>query len=42
VAAVKRTGQIPEMQQLVKESPAVFDQNFRRFQLDFYPEDLRQ
>lgn len=42
VAAVKRTGQIPEVQQLVKESPTAFDQNFRRFQLDFYPEDLRQ
>jgi colicin import membrane protein len=42
VAAVKRTGQIPEIQQLAKESPTAFDQNFRRFQLDFYPEDLRQ
>jgi colicin import membrane protein len=42
VAAVKRTGHIPELAKLAQESPAVFDQNFRRFQLDFYPEDLRQ
>lgn len=42
IAAVKRTGQIPELATFAKESPAVFEQNFKRFQLDFYPEDLRQ
>lgn len=42
VAAVKRTAQIPELAKLAQESSAVFDKNFRRFQLDFHPEDLRQ
>ena len=42
VAAVKKTGQIPEIKELSDKSSATFDKNFRRFQLDFHPEDLRQ
>ena len=39
--AVRRVGKFPELQQLVRENPRAFEQNFRRFRLDFYPEDLR-
>lgn len=42
VAAVKRTAQIPELQKLATESRPAFDKNFRRFLLEFRPEDLRQ
>ena len=41
VNAVRRVGKFPELQQLVRENPRAFEQNFRRFRLDFYPEDLR-
>jgi colicin import membrane protein len=39
VAAVKKTAQIPELRDLKR---AEFERYFRRFQLDFHPEDLRQ
>lgn len=41
VNAVKKVGYFPELQKLAQENPRQFDRNFRRFQLDFYPEDLR-
>ena len=39
--AVKKVGRFDKLQQLSRESPAVFEQNFRQFQLVFRPEDLR-
>jgi colicin import membrane protein len=42
VAAVERTGRIPELQELVKTSRVAFDKNFRPLLLEFSPEDLRQ
>jgi colicin import membrane protein len=41
VNAVKKVGYFPELQELAHMYPRQFDRNFRRFQLDFYPEDLR-
>ncbi len=38
INAVERAGRFPEVQQL---EPAVFEREFRRFQLIFRPEDLR-
>jgi len=38
ISAVERAGRFPEVQQL---EPAVFEREFRRFQLIFRPEDLR-
>ncbi len=40
VQAVKNVGRIPEMQQLSREHPAVFDRDFRQKNLRFRPEDL--
>ena len=39
--AVKKVGRFDKLQQLSRQSPAVFEQNFRQFQLVFRPEDLR-
>ena len=39
--AVKKVGRFDKLQQLSRESPAVFEQSFRQFQLVFRPEDLR-
>ncbi|MBV1928988.1 MAG: cell envelope integrity protein TolA, partial [Gammaproteobacteria bacterium] len=39
--AVKKVGRFDKLQQLSRESPAVFEQNFRQFQLVYRPEDLR-
>ncbi|RLA41403.1 MAG: cell envelope integrity protein TolA [Gammaproteobacteria bacterium] len=39
--AVKKVGRFEKLQQLSRESPVIFEQNFRQFQLVFRPEDLR-
>lgn len=39
--AVKKVGRFDKLQQLSRQSPAVFEQNFRQLQLVFRPEDLR-
>jgi colicin import membrane protein len=39
--AVKKVGRFDKLQQLSQQSPTVFEQNFRQFQLVFRPEDLR-
>ncbi len=39
--AVKKVGRFDKLQQLSQQSPTVFEQNFRQFQLIFRPEDLR-
>lgn len=39
--AVRRVGKFPYLKELDK-TPQVFERNFRRLQLDFSPEDLRQ
>jgi len=39
--AVTKVGRFDKLQQLSQQSPAVFEQNFRQFQLVFRPEDLR-
>ena len=39
--AVKKVGRFDKLQQLSSQSPTVFEQNFRQFQLVFRPEDLR-
>ena len=39
--AVQKVGRFERLQQLSRQSPAVFEQNFRQFQLVFRPEDLR-
>jgi len=39
--AVKKVGRFDKLQQLSRQSPTVFEQNFRQFQLVFRPEDLR-
>jgi colicin import membrane protein len=41
VAAVRRVGKFPYLKELEK-TPQVFERNFRRLQLNFSPEDLRQ
>ena len=40
VQAVKNVGRIPEMQQLSRENPAIFDRDYRNKLLRFRPEDL--
>jgi len=40
--AVRRVGKFPYLKELADKSPAAFEKNFRRLQLDFTPEDLRQ
>ncbi|MBQ0719301.1 MAG: cell envelope integrity protein TolA [Gammaproteobacteria bacterium] len=39
--AVKKVGRFDKLQELSRQSPAVFEQNFRQFRLVFRPEDLR-
>jgi len=39
--AVKKVGRFEQLQQLSQQSPAVFEKNFRQFQLVFRPDDLR-
>jgi len=39
--AVKKVGRFDKLQELSRESPRVFEQNFRQFQLVFRPDDLR-
>ena len=39
--AVKKVGRFEKLQQLSRQSPAVFEKNFRQFQLVFRPDDLR-
>lgn len=39
--AVKKVGRFEQLQQLSRQSPAVFEKNFRQFQLVFRPDDLR-
>lgn len=41
ITAVRRVGKFPYLKELDK-TPQVFERNFRRLQLDFSPEDLRQ
>lgn len=40
--AVRRVGKFAYLKELSDKTPAVFERNFRRLQLDFSPEDLRQ
>ncbi|HEY3699205.1 MAG TPA: cell envelope integrity protein TolA [Spongiibacteraceae bacterium] len=40
--AVRRVAKFPYLKELADKSPAAFEKNFRRLQLDFTPEDLRQ
>jgi colicin import membrane protein len=40
--AVRRVGKFPYLKELADKSPAAFEKNFRRLQLMFTPEDLRQ
>lgn len=42
VAAVRRVGKFAYLKELSEKSPQAFERNFRRLQLDFSPEDLRQ
>ena len=42
IDAVQRVGKFAYLKQLSDKSPTVFESNFRRLQLDFTPEDLRQ
>ncbi len=39
--AVKKVGRFEKLQELSRQSPAVFEQSFRQFRLIFRPEDLR-
>ncbi len=39
--AVKKVGRFDKLQQLSRQSPTVFEKNFRQFQLVFRPDDLR-
>lgn len=42
ISAVRRVGKFPYLKELSDKSTQAFERNFRRFQLDFSPEDLRQ
>lgn len=43
ISAVRRVGKFPYLSELEKKNQLqAFERNFRRFQLDFSPEDLRQ
>jgi colicin import membrane protein len=42
VSAVRRVGKFAYLKELSDKSPQAFERNFRRLQLDFTPEDLRQ
>ena len=39
--AVKKVGRFEKLQELSRQSPVIFEQNFRQFRLVFRPEDLR-
>jgi len=39
--AVKKVGRFEKLQELSRESPVIFEQNFRQFRLVFRPDDLR-
>ncbi len=39
--AVKKVGRFEKLQELSRQYPVIFDQNFRQFRLVFRPEDLR-
>ena len=39
--AVKKVGRFEKLQELSRQSPVIFEQNFRQFQLVFRPDDLR-
>ena len=39
--AVKKVGRFDKLQELSRQSPTVFEQNFRQFQLVYRPDDLR-
>ena len=39
--AVKKVGRFEKLQELSRQSPVIFEQSFRQFQLVFRPEDLR-
>tara|TARA_R110001599_G_scaffold86669_1_gene232198 strand:- start:25168 stop:26214 length:1047 start_codon:yes stop_codon:yes gene_type:complete len=40
VRAVRNVGRIPEIQQLARENPAIFNRDFREYRLNFRAEDL--